>query len=124
MSDVAVAVLIFSTDSLAGALLGAAVELSGYRPIFPRESEAPREALLRTRPAVALIDCDHEGACAESFFGPALMMGATIAIFSSHRSRRQLEPIAEQFCVRTFRLPIDFDELRLLLDDCATRAGS
>jgi hypothetical protein len=105
------AVLILSTDAFAGALLGAAIELVGATPIYPREDEGPRDALLRIRPAVALVDCDHETACTESFFGPAMMIGARVAVFTSSRSRRVLDPIAEEFGVRTFGLPIDFEEL-------------
>ena len=108
-------VLILSTDPLAGALLGAGVELAGYIPHFPLEDEPPRDALRRVRPAVALIDCDHEGACTESFFGPALMTGARIAVFSSTRSRRALEPIAAEFGVRLFGLPLEFEELVAIL---------
>ena len=104
-------ILIFSTDALAGALLGAAVELVGATPIYPHAGEGPRDALLRVRPAVALVDCDHETACTESFFGPALMIDARVAVFSSARSVRALDPIAKEFGVRTFGLPIDFEEL-------------
>jgi len=108
-------VLVFTTDPLAGALLGAAAELAGYEPVFPRDRERPRDALLRTRPSIALVDCDHEGACTEEFFGPAMMMSAGVAIFSSSRSRRTLDPIAAEFSVTTFSLPIDFDEFATLL---------
>lgn len=104
-------VLIFSTDAFAGALLGAAVELVGATPVYPLDGEGPRDALLRVRPAVALVDCDHEVACTESFFGPALMIGARVAVFSSSRSRRVLDPIAQEFGVRTFGLPVDFEAL-------------
>src|SRR6185312_4236725 len=34
-------VLVFSTDPLAAALMGAAVELAGYTVVFPFDSEAP-----------------------------------------------------------------------------------
>ena len=108
-------VLIFSTDALAGALLGAAVELVGASAQYPHAEEEPRDALLRVRPAVALIDCDHESACTESFFGPALMIGARVAVFSSSRSKRALDPIAEEFGVCAFGLPIDFAELSKII---------
>jgi hypothetical protein len=111
------AVLIFSTDALAGALLGAAVELVGGSAQYPRADEGPREALLRLRPAVALVDCDHETACTESFFGPALMLGARVAVFSSSRSKRTLDPIAGEFGVRSFGLPIDFAELSEIVQE-------
>ena len=108
-------VLVFSTDPLAGALLAAAAELAGYEPVFPRDRERPRDALLRTRPALALVDCDHDEACTEEFFGPAMMMNAGVAIFNSSRSRRTLEPIADAFGVTTFALPIDFEQFATLL---------
>jgi hypothetical protein len=107
--------LIFSTDPLAAALIGAAVELSGFAAAFPAEGESARDALLRVRPAVALVDCDDEGACTEAFFGPALMMKTRVAVFSSTRSRRVLEPIATEFNVRTFSLPIEMADLSELL---------
>jgi len=109
-------VLILSTDPLAAALLGAAVELAGHTASFPHENEHPRDTLRRVRPAVALIDCDHEDACTETFFGPAMMIGARLAVFSSSRSRRALEPIAAEFGVHVFGLPIDFDELSRILE--------
>jgi hypothetical protein len=115
MSDSAV--LVFSGDSLAGALLGAAVELAGYRVAFPLDGESPRDAVLRVRPRAALVDCDHQDACTETFFGPAMMVGARVAVFSSTRSRRSLEPIAAEYSVRTFALPIEFAELVAVLED-------
>jgi hypothetical protein len=113
-------VLVFSTDSLAAALIGAAVELAGYGVAFQNENESPRDAVMRVRPRAALVDCDHEDACTETFFGPALMIGARVAVFSSKRSRRTLEPIAEQFKVQTFQLPFEFDELQALLASLTT----
>lgn len=108
-------VLILSTEPLAGALLGAAVELAGFAPVFPAGEESPRDALRRVRPAVVLIDCDHEDACTDAFFGPAMMLGARAAVFTSTRSRRVLAPIAEQFGVRAFGMPIELDELAEIL---------
>ncbi|HVX39227.1 MAG TPA: hypothetical protein VHB25_06605 [Gemmatimonadaceae bacterium] len=110
-------VLIFSADALTAALIGAAVELSGFAPVFPAGDETPRDALLRVRPGIALVDCDHEQACTETFFGPALMARARVVIFSSSRSNRALEPIAEQFGVRLIRLPMAVDELARVLQE-------
>jgi hypothetical protein len=110
-------ILIFSTDPLTAALIGAAVELGGYAPVFQNEGESPRDAVMRVRPGAALVDCDHEDACAEAFFGPAMMVGARVAVFSSKRSIRTLQPIAAQFDVRLFSLPIDFVDLTALLAD-------
>ena len=111
----ALTALIFSDDVLAAALIGAAVELDGFAPVYPTEDEGPREALLRVRPAIALVDCDHAVACSEAFFGPAMMMGTRVAVFSSSRSKRALDPIAEEYGVRVFGLPIEMSELSEIL---------
>jgi hypothetical protein len=110
-----------STDPLAAALIGGAVELAGYAPVFPLEAESPRDAVMRTRPGAALVDCDHVEACAESFFGPAMMTGARVAVFSSRRSMRVPAPVAAGFQVRLFTLPIDFGQLSRLLADLTKR---
>jgi hypothetical protein len=114
-------VLIIVTDPLSGALLGAAVELAGYVPLFPWEGESAREALRRTKPCAVLVDCDDEESCGDSFFGPAMMLGAAVAVFTSSRSTRALEPIAREFDVQTFSLPIDIAELKGVLDACARK---
>src|SRR5581483_7092760 len=113
-----------SVDPLAAALLGAAAELAGFTPQFAASAESPRDALLRTRPAVALVDCDHNDACTESFFGPALMAGARVVIFSSSRSSRNLQPIAEEFGVRTITLPIDAAALARVLHNGMGPSGT
>jgi hypothetical protein len=110
-----IAVLVFSTDALAAALIGAAVELAGYAPRFPIEGETPRDVVLRVRPGAALVDCDHADACTEAFFGPAMMAGVRVAVFSSTRSIRALQPIAAEFDVRLFTVPVDFEQLATLL---------
>lgn len=111
----AVTVLVFSPEALAAALLGAAVELAGYAPCFPLDDESPRDAVMRLRPAAALVDCDHQTACTEGFFGPAMMVGVRVAVFSSTRSIRTLQPIAAEFDVRLFSVPVDFPDLATLL---------
>jgi DNA-binding NtrC family response regulator len=118
------AVLIVATDALGAALLGAAVELAGYAPVFPHEGETAREALRRSKPSVVLVDCDSEEGCGESFFGPAMMMGAGVAVFTSTRSRGALEPVAKEFGVRSFSLPVGFADLRALLDACAGKTST
>jgi hypothetical protein len=101
------AVLIFSEDPLAAALIGAAVELVGFEPVFPTDGEPARDALLRLRPRLVLVDCDHEAACAPSFFGPAMMTGARLLLVGSHRSRRDATSLADRFGLRALILPAD-----------------
>ena len=81
-----VPVLVLSSDPLAAALVGAAIELAGHAPRFPLADEAPRAALLRVRPRLVVIDCDHEDACSDSFIGPALMTGSRVLLVRSRRT--------------------------------------
>jgi len=108
-------ILILSPDPLAAALLGAAVELAGHAPHFSRHAERPRAALRRVRPRIALIDCDDDEACSDSFIGPALMTGATVHLFRSRHTRRDGTEVAERLGLKVMVLPLDHDALVTLL---------
>jgi hypothetical protein len=110
-------VLILSADPLAAALLGAAVELAGHVPHFPQPGEGARAALRRLRPRAALIDCDHDEACAESFIGPALMTGAKVQLFYSRRTRRDASDVARRLGLSIAELPMEPDALASLLHE-------
>jgi hypothetical protein len=107
--------LIFSEDPLAAALIGAAVELVGFEPTFPTDAESPRDALLRERPRLVLVDCDHDAACGPSFFGPVLMTGARVLLVGSRRTRRDASEIAARFGLRAVRLPANLETIADLL---------
>lgn len=98
--------MIFSADALAAALLGAAVELAGHDPHFPRSGEVARDALRRVRPRLAVVDCDHDEACSDSFVGPALMTGARVLLFSSPRGSDGAD-IAQRLGLTVLRMPDD-----------------
>ncbi|MEP6989983.1 MAG: hypothetical protein ABJA80_03565 [bacterium] len=101
------AILIFSSDPLAAALLGAAGELAGCVPHYAREDEAARAALLRVRPAVVLIDCDHEETCSDEFVGPALMTDAKVVLFHSRSTRRDMQSFADRLSLHVMNMPAD-----------------
>ena len=111
------AVLIFSSDSLAAALLGAAVELAGHAPHFPGKDESARAALLRVRPRLVLIDCDHEESCSDEFVGPVLMVGARLLLFRSHHTRRDMKEFANRLALRIVDMPAEHEILTTLLRD-------
>jgi hypothetical protein len=111
------AVLVFSSDAFAAALLGAAIELAGHAPHFQQESESTRNALLRVRPRLVLIDCDHEEACSDAFIGPALMTGSQILLFRSRRTRRDIGDLAERSGVTVVELPSEHETLSRLLQE-------
>lgn len=110
-------VLVLSTDDLAGALLAALAESAGLSPVFADASETPRDALRRLRPALVLVDCEHETACTEQFLGPVRMMGATALVFGRGADAEKLRGVADQHRVRVFTLPIDADELNRTIRD-------
>lgn len=109
-------VLVLSSDPLAAALVGAAIELAGHAPRFPHADEAARAALLRVRPRLVIIDCDHEEACAESFIGPALMTGSRVLLIRSRRTRRDASELAARLALRVVEMPMEHGPLTRLLD--------
>jgi hypothetical protein len=115
------AVLIFSADPLAAALLGAVVELAGLAPHYVQEGEAARAALLRIRPPIILADCDHEESCAESFIGPAIMTGAQVALVCSHRTVRDIGDLATRMHLTVLDLSRDHQELDRFLHAALAR---
>lgn len=118
------AVLIFSADPVAAALLGAAVELAGHAPQFPRQDESARIALRRVRPGLTLIDCDHGEACSDAFVGPALMTGAKVLLFRSSRTRLDARDVSKRLDVRVIDLPTDHDALMRHLSELSSPSPS
>lgn len=110
-------VLILSSDALAAALLGAAVEIAGHVPHFSLQGEPPRTALLRVRPKLVLVDCDHEDACTDEFVGPVLMTGAKVLLFRSRRTNSDRSEFAERLSLRIVDMPVEHHELTTLLQD-------
>jgi hypothetical protein len=108
-------VLVLSSDPLAAALLGAAIELAGYAPHFPSSSESPRTALLRARPRLVVVDCDHEEACSDGFIGPALMTGSRVLLFRSPRTRREVSELSTRIGLRVAELPMEHEPLSQML---------
>lgn len=110
-------VLVLSSDPLAAALLGAAIELAGHVPRYPLADESPRAALLRVRPRLVVVDCDHEDACSESFIGPALMTGSRVLLFRSRRTRRDVSELSDRLALRVATIPMEHEPLSRLLDE-------
>jgi hypothetical protein len=110
-------VLVISSDPLAAALLGAAIELAGHAPRFPQAAESSRHALLRVRPRLVVIDCDHEDACSEAFVGPALMTGSQVVLFRSRRTRRDVSEMVDRLGLRTVEMPQEHGSLTSLLHE-------
>ena len=110
-------VLVLSSDPLSAALLGAAIELAGHAPRFPQSDEQPRAALLRVRPRLVVVDCDHDDACSEAFIGPALMTGSRVLLFRSRRTQRDTSELSEHLGLRTIEMPVEHESLVRTLDE-------
>lgn len=97
--------------------MGAAAELAGHAPHFPQQEEGARTALLRVRPDLVLIDCDHEDACSESFIGPALMTGAKVQLYRSRRTQRDGRAFARRLGLSVAALPMEHDPLSFFMNE-------
>lgn len=98
-------VLVIPHDAVIGALLADLVQLAGYRLLFAADDEAPRRAIERLRPAIVLVDCDHDDACSESFRIAAAAASIEVVLFSGTHSERELQGIARRYGVKYFALP-------------------
>ena len=115
------AVLIISSDPLSAALLGAAVELAELAPNFPQSAEGARPALLRVRPQLVIVDCDHDEACSDAFVGPAIMTGARVMLLRSRRSITDRAVFAERLGLTVVDMPVEHETFGRLLREELSR---
>jgi hypothetical protein len=105
------AALILSSDTLGAALLGAALELLGYRAVFPRDDEGGADALRRLKPRVVLVDGGDEFLNDSTVLGPALMTRAQLVFFGKPARVRDLRVLAAKYGASLLALPDDVDRL-------------
>ena len=106
--------MVLSPDPLGAALIGAAADLMGVRPLFATtDTAAP--LLRRERPSLLFIDCGHERSADESLIGPALMMGTRVFLFGDARTSQALRPVAIRMRLGRITLPRDTDDLLAVL---------
>lgn len=104
-------VLILSTDVVAAALVGALVETLGYLVRFCTPAETPDDALRRTKPAVALIDCKDPTLVNTELLGRARMRGISVLIFGTPTAIRQVQELVEEQELATIIMPASLAEL-------------
>ena len=107
--------LILSTDSLGAALLGATLELLGFRAAFARKGETPADAVRRLKPKVVLLDAKDTELRDAPVLGPALMTGARVLFFGTAERVRQVEAVAEKAGAALLVLPEDLPRLPFML---------
>ena len=99
-------VLILAREEIVAALLGLMVELRGLDPIFLDTAEIAEEVIRRERPAVVVIDCDHQD-CTESLLASVRDAGAKPILFSPFRFAAEVKRVAGRHGVEFFTLPAD-----------------
>ncbi len=112
-----VQVLVLSGDLLVSALLGALLESEGFEPKYVGDGETNRDALVRLRPAVVLIDCEDAELCSDAFLGPAMMMGAKAIVFGGERSTVRLDDVRDRLGARPLVLPVRAGQLSEIIED-------
>jgi CheY-like chemotaxis protein len=101
-------VLIVSTDSFAGALLGALLEIEGYRVTFHDDArETPEAAVARAQPRIIIVDVDHPDAFTQPVLERHRAMGIAIVAFSPTRPSMQVHERATPHKLKWFALPAD-----------------
>lgn len=104
-------VLILSTDVVAAALVGALVETLGYLVRFFTPPETPDEALRRTRPAVAMVDCKDPSLVNTELLGRARMRGISVLMFGTANALQQVQELVEEHELATVIMPASLAEL-------------
>lgn len=107
----AVSALILSADVLGAALVGATLELAGFRATFARDGETAAEAVRRLRPKVVLLDAQDAELREAGVIGPALMASAKLVFFGPPEAIRELRVLASAAHAALVALPDDLDKL-------------
>jgi DNA-binding NtrC family response regulator len=104
-------VLILSTDVVAAALVGALVETLGYLVRFFTPPETPDDAIRRTRPTVAMVDCEDPTLVNTEVLGRARMRGISVLMFGSAAALAKVRELANEQELDTVIMPATLDEL-------------
>ena len=105
----AVQILVIAEHAMIGALLGALVELAGYRPRFVDSGELPEAAIERLRPDLVLLDCEHPAAQGESTYRAAHDAGSRVVLFGSSLTAAETERFAARRGTPCITLPIGYN---------------
>jgi len=103
-----VRILVVAEHVMIGALLGALVELAGYRPLFVEAGEAADAAIERLGPDLVLLDCEHAAAAGDETYRAAFEAGSRILLFGSSLSASDTERFAARRGAPCITLPIGY----------------
>lgn len=109
-----VSVLILAREELISALLGLLVETAGHLARFAGPRETSEAAMRRTRPGVAIVDCDHRD-CTDDLVRVAREIGARLILFSASREPEFVQKVAAPSRAQSFTFPIEPPQLDLMI---------
>ena len=111
----AAAALVLSSDAMGAALVAAAAEAAGFRPVFAKPDESLQETLQRTKPTHVLADGDDPEWRHATRLGPVMMLGARLFFFGSDRNEAELRTIAAVYQAHLILLPRDVTRFHEIL---------
>lgn len=87
------------------------VETLGYLVRFYHPPGDPGEAMRRTRPAVAMLDCEDPSLVSEELLGRARMRGISVILFGTREALDGLRALAAQHDLGALLMPATLDHL-------------
>ena len=103
-------ILVIAKEPLIQTLMCSLVDLSGHRAAQPLSDETVGAAILRVRPELLLLDCEHDCACEEEAYEMAATVGAHVLLFTPSRSHAEVADFAAVRGLRSLALPIRLHE--------------
>jgi hypothetical protein len=103
-------ILVIAKEPLIQTLMCSMVELSGHRSTQPHGDETIVAAILRVRPRLLLLDCEHDGACEDGAYLAASSVGASVLLFTPARSHAEVADLAAVRGLPSMALPIRLHE--------------
>jgi hypothetical protein len=103
-------ILVIAKEPLILTLMCSLVDLSGHRAAQPFGDETVGAAILRVRPRLILLDCEHDCACEEEAYEVAASVGAEVLLFTPSRTHAEVADFAAVRGLRSMALPIRLQE--------------
>ena len=103
-------ILVIAKEPLIQTLMCSLVDLSGHRAAQPRGDESVGAAILRVKPRLLLLDCEHDCACEEEAYEMAAKVDAQVILFTPSRSHAEVADMAAVRGLRSMALPIRLHE--------------
>jgi hypothetical protein len=103
-------ILVIAKEPLIQTLMCSLVDLSGHQAAQPRSDETAAAAILRVRPGLLLLDCEHDCACEEEAYEAAAAVGSEVLLFTPSRTHAEVADFAAGRGLRSMALPIRLHE--------------